>query len=757
MSSFRTVSFRLLVAAASLGLIALTLYTLVLDQQIRQRFAGARWALPAQIYAAPLELYPGAPLTRPLVVQELERLGYRRVSRGELAQGRYVQLRDEIELQTRPFAFTDGPQDTLRARLRFGAEGVESLRELDSSRSLPLLRLEPLLIGSIYPRHGEDRVLVRLDEVPPLLPLGLIQTEDQRFHAHFGLDPKAIARASVANLKAGRVVQGGSTLTQQLVKNFFLHNTRSFSRKFSEAIYSLLLELHYSKEEILEAYLNEVYLGQDGERAIHGFGLGSEFFFRKPLAELQPAELATLVGMVKGPSYYNPRRYPERTRERRDLVLGQWRDAGLLDEASYARASSGELRVVAGQALGNRRYPAFIAQVHRELAHDYPDDVLTAEGLRIFTSLVPHVQAAAEDAVREGLLRIEKDRRLKDLQAAAVVASVTDGSINALVGDRQATRDGFNRALDARRPVGSTIKPVVYLAALQRARRFQLTSPVNDTAIVLDMPNGDRWQPSNYDGEAHGQVPLFHALAHSYNLATVQLGLELGLDKVIDTLRQLGVKESVPELPSLLLGAWDRSPWQLTQLYAALASGGYAQRLTSIRAVQTRDGDLARSYPLELNEPLPAEAVALINWALVQATQQGTGRGIYRVLDPQTVVAGKTGTSDDLRDSWFAGFGANYLGVVWVGHDDNRPTGLTGASGALPIWAELMRRAGLRGLAPPNVENLEWARIDAESFLPAPKGCRSVLRIPFVAGTVPDQRAPCASDSPWERFMDLWQ
>ncbi len=518
-----------------------------------------------------------------------------------------------------------------------------------------------------------------------------------------------------------------------------------------------LLEVARIQSEINKLFDNLLDLGQDGERAIHGFGLGSEFFFRKPLAELQPAELATLVGMVKGPSYYNPRRYPQRIRERRDLVLGQWHEAGLLDQAAYARATSSELRVVAGQALGNRRYPAFIDQVHRELARDYPDEVLTAEGLRIFTSLMPHVQAAAEEAVRDGLLRIERDRRLSDLQAAVVIASVTDGSIHALVGDRQATRDGFNRALDARRPVGSTIKPVVYLSALQRPRQFQLTTLLDDAPVVLDMPNGSRWEPRNYDGKEHGKVPLFHALAHSYNLATVHLGLTLGLDKVIDTLRQLGVEERVPELPSLLLGAWDRSPLQLTQLYAALASGGYAQRLTSIRAVQTRQGELARSYPIELTEPLPAETVTLINWALIQVTQQGTGRGIYRYLDPQTVVAGKTGTSDDLRDSWFAGFGSNYLGVVWVGYDDNRPTQLTGASGALPIWADLMRQVGLRGLAPPNADALEWTRIDAESFLPAPKGCRSILRIPFVAGTVPDQLAPCASNSRWERFLDLWQ
>ncbi|MGJ8669411.1 MAG: penicillin-binding protein 1B [Oceanococcus sp.] len=756
MMKFTSIALKLgtvLICLAVLGLIG---YTVVLDQQIRSRFAGARWSLPAQIYAAPMELYPGVALNKYQVLQELDRLGYQRVARAKLKQGRYSQQRDQIEVRTRPFVFSDGPQISLHLRLNFGANSLQAISDVQNDDALSLVRLDPLLIGSIYPNHGEDRVLVKLSEVPALLPQGLVATEDQRFYSHFGLDPRAIMRATVVNIKAGRVVQGGSTLTQQLVKNFFLHNQRQFSRKFSEAILSLLLELHYSKDAILEAYLNEVYLGQDGQRAIHGFGLGSEFYFHKPIGELSNAELATLVGMVKGPSYYNPKRHPSRARDRRNLVLGMWRDSGLIDDEQFALAQSQEVLSTSNKTQKNRSYPAFVEQVHRELARDYPDDALTAEGLRIYTSLIPHVQAAAEAAVTQGLSSIEANRSLNKLQAAAVVASVTDGSILALVGGRNAGEAGFNRALDARRPVGSTIKPVVYLSALQESKQYQLTSLIADEPVRMDMPNGSVWEPQNYDGEVHGDVPLFQALSRSYNLATVNLGMQVGLDRVIETLHRLGVEEHVPELPSLLLGAWDRSPLQLTQLYSALASGGYAQKLISIRAVQTREGELLKRYPLELSDPLRPEAVALMSWAMQQVTQVGTGRGIYRQLDPAMKVAGKTGTSDDLRDSWFAGFGSNYLGVVWVGRDDNSSTGLTGASGALPIWAQMMKASGLRGLERSRASGLDWVPVDTQSWLPGDSGCRSLLRIPYIAGTVPDQSAPCARTG-WDKFLDLWR
>lgn len=756
MSKFTSFTLKISVALLCLATLALLAYTLVLDQQVRSRFAGARWALPAQIYAAPLELYPGIALSKYQVLQELDRLGYRRYPRAKLKQGRYFQQRNQIELHTRPFVFSDGPQTSQALRLSFSDHALQAISDLESGAAVTLARLDPLLIGSIYPQHGEDRVLVKLSDVPTLLPKGLVQTEDQRFYSHWGLDPRAILRATVVNLKAGRVVQGGSTLTQQLVKNFFLHNQRRFSRKFSEAILSLLLELHYSKEAILEAYLNEVYLGQDGQRAIHGFGLGSEFYFHKPLAELSPAELATLVGMVKGPSYYNPRRHPERARDRRNLVLGLWHDAGLINDEQFASAQSQDLITGRSAQANTRRYPAFVEQVHRELARDYPEEALTAEGLRIYTSLMPHVQAAAETAVQENLDNIEAGRNLSDLQAAAVVASVTDGSILALVGSRKAGEAGFNRALDARRPVGSTIKPVVYLTALKDSEQFQLTTPIEDAPLRMDMPNGSVWEPQNYDGKEHGQVPLFQALSRSYNLATVNLGMQVGLGRVTETLKQLGVKEHVPELPSLLLGAWDRSPLQLAQLYSALASGGYAQKLISIRSVQTREGDLLKRYPLELSEPLDGNTVALMSWAMQQVTQAGTGRGIYRQLDPSLKIAGKTGTSDDLRDSWFAGFGSNYLGVVWVGHDDNSPTGLTGASGALPVWAQMMKAAGLRGLSRPQRAGLDWVPVDTHSWLPGDDGCRSMLRIPYIAGTVPQKRAPCARTG-WDKFLDLWR
>lgn len=333
----RPILVSVLLLASSAALVAFSAYVITLDREIRNRFAGARWALPAQVYAAPLELYEGLALAETDLVHELRRLGYREDPRLAGA-GSYQPTRGQVDIRVRPFLFWDRPQPEMRLSVSFADGRVRGLRRLDSDEPAAIVRLDPMLIGSIYTSHGEDRVLVRLDEVPPLLPAGLVAVEDRHFHTHHGVSVRAILRATFANLRAGRVVQGGSTITQQLIKNFFLTSRQTWARKANEALMALLLERHYGKAEILEAYLNEVHLGQDGSRAIHGFGLGAQFYFNKPLDELQPQEIALMVGLVKGPSYYNPRRHPERAKQRRDLVLGQFRDEGLLDPAAYESA-----------------------------------------------------------------------------------------------------------------------------------------------------------------------------------------------------------------------------------------------------------------------------------------------------------------------------------------------------------------------------------------------------------------------------------
>jgi penicillin-binding protein 1B len=733
------------VAGASLAVLVFAAWLLALDREVRTRFAGARWALPAQVYAAPTLLYPGVSLGRKAFVRELERLGYRLGQRVG-GPGTYAVRRNQVEVHTRPFMFWDGLQPDARFVIDFEERGVAEIYDPEAKQGRSLLRLDPMLIGSIYPTAGEDRVLVKLDEVPPLLPAGLIHVEDRNFEHHVGLDPRAILRASWANLRAGRAVQGGSTITQQLVRNFFLTLERKWSRKVNEAFMALLLEAHYSKQEILEAYLNEVHLGQDGGRAVHGFGLASQFYFNKPLAELQPQEIALLIAMVKGPSYYNPRRNPDRARARRDLVLGLLADAGFLAKDEYQAAVKQPLGVVGEAGATAATYPAFVDLVKRQLVGQYPEQDLTNEGLRIFTTLEPRAQEALEKRLAAGLPALEKGRKLKpdSLQGAGVITSVEDGKVLALVGGRDVRFPGFNRALDARRPIGSLAKPFVYLAALMQPDKYNLATTLQDEPVELESPPGTRWAPKNYDKVAHGPVPLFVALAQSYNLATVRLGLEVGVANVREIMRAAGMLGDPPALPSLLLGAVEMAPLEVAQIYGTLAASGYLTPLLAIREVMTREGQPLTRYPLRVRQALPEQPVFLLNWGLEQVMESGTGVSARAHVPPAVRLAGKTGTTDDLRDSWFAGYGDDRVVVIWVGRDDNQPAGLTGAGGALQIWAPIVRDLSVRSFSPNPPPGIATVLADPANGLRADANCAGAIAIPYVEGYAPEEFSPCA-------------
>ena len=729
----------------SIALIAFAGYLLKLDRDIRERFAGARWALPAQVYAAPLELYAGLNLSATDLVHELQRLGYRRVEQVG-GSGTYTAANARVDLHLRAFHFWDGAQPAQTLSLQFSGNQLTAMSALDSGVARDIVRLDPMLIGSIYPKQGEDRVLVKFSEVPTLLPDGLIAVEDRSFRSHMGISIKGITRAMMANLAAGHVVQGGSTLTQQLIKNFFLNSTQSWQRKVNEAFMALLLEAHFEKSEILEAYLNEVHLGQDGSRAVHGFGLGAQFYFNKPLTELRAHEIALLVGLVKGPSFYNPRRNPERAQARRDLVLGVFRDEGLITDAEYAEAVAQPLGVTSGRGGGAERYPAFVELVRRQLKGQYKDEDLTHEGLRVFTTLDPRAQETLERRITEDLPTLEKQRRMPErtLEAAGVVTSAEGGEVLALVAGRDVRFPGFNRALDSRRSIGSLAKPFVYLSALQRPAEFSLHSFVPDEPISLKMPHGPVWEPQNYDRKQHGPQPLYMALAQSYNLPTVHLGLALGAETVMRTMRAAGYQGSAAALPSIFLGAVDASPLEVAQMYSTLAAGGFQAPLSAIREVQTVDGQPLQRFPIQVKQTLPEGPVYLLNWALRQVVTLGTGRGVYASVSAGTLLAGKTGTTDDYRDSWFAGFGADRVAVVWVGRDDNRPTGLSGSNGALPIWARIMRDLNVRGLDPIPPPDVEESLIDPLTGQRADGGCINPLVVPYLAGYAPTEWAPCA-------------
>jgi len=730
-------------------------YTLYLDLTVRAQFEGKRWSLPARVYARPLELYPGMKLRPEQLTTELAMLDYRDAGEPQ-DPGSYRRQNDEFTIMTRPFVFWDGAQPALQLRADFDGNHLRSLSDIKNDKSVTLARLDPVLIGGIYPAHNEDRVLVRLNEIPHDLINGLIAVEDRKFYSHHGIDPRGIARALVTTLRGGGV-QGGSTLTQQLVKNFFLTPERTLRRKFTEMIMALLLEMHYSKGEILEAYANEIYLGQDGNRAIHGFGLASHFYFDKPLSRLDLPQAALLVALVRGPSYYDPRHHPERALARRNLVLQEMRDQQYVTQAQYAAARSTPLGVVEKAPEGTSLYPAFVELVHRQLRRDYHEEDLRSEGLKIFTTLDPEVQLAAEHALTTRLTQLEKARRLPphSLEGAIVVTNTQSGEVQALVGGRDTRYEGFNRALDAQRPVGSLIKPAIYLTALERPDSYTLATLLDDSPLVWHVQGANDWEPRNYDKTFHGQVPLRTALANSYNVSTARLGLSLGVQNVIDNVHRLGVDSDLTPYASSLLGADSLSPMEVTQMYETLASGGFHVPLRAIREVLTAEGQPLQHFPLSVQQVVEPAPAYLVTSALQDVVREGTARGLDKYFSEDLHIAGKTGTTNDLRDSWFAGYTGDRLGVVWVGRDDNQPTNMTGASGAMTVWGAMMARLDPEPLVPPEPENIEQVSIDPATGLRADENCPGAVVLPFIRGSAPTETAPCAAPSP-ARSIKSW-
>jgi penicillin-binding protein 1B len=738
--------------------IVLLVWIVYLDRIITAQFEGRRWTLPAQVFAEPLELYAGQSFGADTLEQELKRLGYRRVDKAE-APGSYSRRGARVDLVNRRFQFWDALQEPQLLSIVTRGNAIESMRN-GRDEDVPIFRLDPLLIGSIFPIHGEDRVVVTPDQVSPLLPAALKVVEDRKFDSHNGVDFGAIARAAWVNLRAGQIEQGGSTLTQQLVKSYFLDNRRTLGRKLEEAMMAWLLEVHFEKQDLMNAYINEIYLGQDGNRAVHGFGLASQFYFGKPLAELQLHEVALLVAIVRGPSYYDPRRHEERARARRDLVLKLMAQYKVVDEKAAKEAAKRPLGIVSASTQAGGYYPAFLDLVRRTLRRDYREEDLTEAGLKIFSTLSPLTQSLAEKALTQELDRLDKLRKQKadqKLEGVVVVTAPQNGEVIAMVGGRQASFDGFNRALDAKRSIGSLVKPVIYLAAVESGR-YTAASIIEDGPVEVKLSNNKVWTPQNISEEYYGQVPLVRALAQSMNLATVRLGLEVGLQKVTNEFVALGLGREPPQLPSVLLGALDVSPLEVAQLYNAFANGGFSTPLRAVRAVVDAEGRPIKSFALEVTPVADPAAVYQVNRMLVQVIEHGSGRAARAQIPPEIVVAGKTGTSSDYRDSWFAGFSGNTLAVVWIGYDDNSPTGLTGSSGSLPVWSRLMRSIGTTSWSAPLPEGLEDKAIEFMTGLAANPSCggEDLVTIAVPTGTQLPAKPGCERSVP-EAMRDWWR
>ena len=691
--------------------VAMSVYLIRIDNIVRTKFEGQRWDIPAKVVARPLEIYTNAPINQQDLSQELKMLGYKNTE-SYAKTGSYVVSGNEMYVHTRGFDFGDSVEPEQILKIAFNENAIADVSATKPS-STGIARLEPMLIGGIYPQHNEDRVLIKLKNVPQPLINALIATEDRNFYKHHGISVRGTARALVSNLTGGKR-QGGSTLTQQLVKNFYLSPEKTLKRKVNEALMALLIELHYDKNEILEAYLNEVNLGQNGNYSINGYGLASQFYFGLPLRELNIAQQAYLVGLVQGPTLFNPWRNPEGAKKRRDIVLNNMLVMGTLSQEQYETEIARPLNVLAKPTLGPARFPDFLDIVRRQLRTEYQESDLTNQGLRIFTTLDPIAQTRIQDSFKNSVANLTKANpaRLKDLQGAVLVTHPENGELVAAVGSTQEFT-GFNRALDAKRQVGSLLKPVIYLSAIE-SNRYNWASPIEDSQISIQS-EGKTWTPKNYSGGEHGVVPMMTALANSYNLSAVRLGQEFGMSTFINHLKKFGVTSNIPNYPSIYLGAVDMSPLEVMSIYGNFATGGFKYPVKAIRSVVDPNGHLLDRYSLSVQPTIDPSNAYILNYGLQQVMRAGTGRSAYATLPSSLGLAGKSGTTNDTRDSWFAGYSGNYATVVWLGLDNNKATGLTGSSGALPVWTNVMKQLRQKPVNLRQPDSVTWQWIDSSS------------------------------------------
>lgn len=752
-----------ILALLIVAILGLFVYLYYLDIEVREKFEGARWEVPSRVYARPLSLYEGQKLTQAELEFELKLLRYSTASSRLKTNrfninaggkpGTYLRQSDALYLHTRPFQFSTGFVDEAYIKVNFKNGYVTGLYDLQNKAELDIFELEPYLIGGIYPRIQEDRVLVRIDNVPKILVDTLLAVEDRHFFTHSGVAPLSILRALVANIRAGARVQGGSTLTQQLVKNFFLSNEKTVTRKINEALMSLLLEWHYSKNEILEAYLNEIYLGQNGKRAIHGFGLASQFYFDQSLDTLNHGQVALLVGLVKGASYYNPRRYADRAKQRRHVVLTIQRDLDLLPANTYKMFDDSPLGVKKDKPGSISRYPAFLDLVKDQLRQDYSPKDLASAGLRLYTTLDPLIQQNLEKSIIKRLPQLERKAKLEKerLQVAGIVTDAGSGSVRAMVGGRDFRGHGFNRALEANRHIGSLIKPAIYLTALSDPARYKLNTILEDSPIKVNQGQGKSWTPENYDHQYHGRVSLISSLANSYNVSTVRLGMGLGLDEVKKTLTNLGIKRELRLYPSMLLGAVNLTPFEVMQMYQTISGQGFQTPIRAISSVTTAEGDVLTKYPIRVEQTLKPESLYLLTKALEEVMTSGTGRSAYDRMPYDFVLAGKSGTTNAYRDSWFAGMSADRVAVVWLGADDNNSINLTGAGGALKIWTDVMASSARRSLDVPVPERIVFAKVSTLLHRKQRVICDNEVLLPFVSGYLPSTSDRLLCDDEYSR------
>ncbi|NMP15685.1 penicillin-binding protein 1B [Thalassotalea sp. Y01] len=733
-SGDKYISQYLLSTAFKLSLIfiaAFSLYSIYLDGKVRQTFEGQRWQLPAQVYGRVLHLNKDSLLNLSQLKTELDYIGYKSVAMVR-EPGQYNLSKNSITIYRRPFDFGYGIENPSRIRIQTREGSV--FRLFIDNEQVHQVKLEPVLIDRITSSDGEDRVVLSMEQIPEALIDVLLLVEDRDFYQHHGISPTGIMRAFWKNLLAGETVQGGSTLTQQLAKNMYLSRDKTLWRKVNEAIMSVILELRYSKDQLLEAYINEVYLGQHFANGVHGFGLASEFYFGKDIQNLDQAQLALLVGLVKGPSYFDPWRRPERALERRDLVLDLMFKHHFFDSQTYEKLLMAPLEIRSERRMAKQSFPGYMQLVRRELK-DMGAASAMQSGIRVFTGFDLVKQLNAEQALIAHLNSLATQQKDKNLEAAMVISDVRTGAVEAVVAGKDVKFSGFNRALDAQRPIGSLIKPAVYLTALQRFDQYNFATPLDDQPITMKGGRGKSWQPKNYDGKFRGKVALIDALVSSLNVPTVNLGQQLGVDNVSHTLWALGYQGDIEQVPSLFLGAIDMSPLEVNQWYNTIANGGLYNQSSAINQVLSGDGEELWSRFDTIDVRIPQQAAYLLDFALNRVTQEGTARSLSWRL-PHQQLAGKTGTSNDGRDAWFVGYDQQSVVTTWIGRDDNAQTKLTGSSGALPLFASYMKRQGISDRYDFMPDGVEMATFELATGNAVLGDCANVADYPAISDGV---------------------
>jgi penicillin-binding protein 1B len=761
-------AFELFIWGSLVAVVAGGFYAFSVDQELTAKFEGKRWKLPSQVYSDTLTITPEMKLTTSGVVDRLKRLNYHEVTEEPKQAGEYRAQATALEIFQRRFDYPGEMVKPRLVRVTLNGDRVGKLLDVTERKDLTMLDIEPELIGRFFGQVQEVRRIIPWADIPKSLVWSVVAVEDAGFFHHHGINVRGVLRATLKAAIHLKAREGGSSITQQLVKNFYLTPERTVLRKLKEMVMAVVLEMHYPKEKIFEVYINEIYFGQQGSVSICGLGEAAEFYFAKRAEDLTLAESALLAGLIRSPLGYDPRKHEERAKIRRDYILTRLAD--MPEALRELKVDQAALRAAAKQELAvHRRLPPrtiapyFIDLLRQQLARTYGEDVLQSEGLRVFTTLDVPTQKRAEAAVTEGLADLEKNNaNLRGggenrLQAALIVIEPGTGYVRAMVGGRDYASSSYNRAVQMRRQTGSVFKPFVYTAGFLRAhedRSFSFTGAtiVEDKSFSV-MSGGRPWTPQNYDHIFEGRITVRHALEHSRNVPTARLAMQIGLDRIVSTARAMGVTADLPQYPSLSLGIAEMSPLEVASAYSVLANQGYYNEPLTFRDVVDRAGNVLEKRSVRTRRALPAE-VAFLTTSLLQGVIDRGTAAAARSRGFTLPAAGKTGTTSSEYDAWFAGYTPSLLAVTWVGFDRERNVGLTGASAALPLWVKFMIEQ-TRGQAAETFEpppGIVFRKICQDSGLLSRYNCPHVVEEAFEDGREPTEECNVHRDGLLEFF-----